>query len=98
MHAGSTLNHPTAATSGAPRPSNTSASASGTPARSFATMIGAPASGQAMPSAGSFHSSVRTCCGAHQSVVLYKNSTSSDSTENLSQQIQCPAVNLRNPS
>ena len=56
--------HPTTATSTTPRPSNTSASARHLPARSFAAITGSPASGQAMPSAGSFQSSVRSCCGA----------------------------------
>ena len=44
--------------------SNTSASASSTPALSLAESSGAPSSGQSMPIAGSFHITLRSCSGA----------------------------------
>ena len=41
-----------------------SASASGLPAASLAFSTGVPSMGHTMPTAASFHSSVRSCCGA----------------------------------
>jgi hypothetical protein len=49
---------------------NTSAAANSVPCRSLPDSSGSPSSGQVMPSAGSFHSRLRSNCGAQEFVVF----------------------------